>query len=186
MRLRIEEIIKGCVNDNIVHQKALYTLYAKNLFNLSLKYCTNIEEAQDNLHDSFIEIFKSIKNFKNAGSFEGWMKKITINKAINSYKKSYHLTPINGTDFPDTAINDDELDEYSLDFILALIQNLPNQYRLTFCLYELDNYSHNEIAKMLNISIGTSKSNLHRAKMTLKEQIRANKAVHNINMKYGK
>ena len=114
------------------------------------------------------------------------MKRITINKAIDSYKKSYQLISISDKTYPDTEIEENELDEFSLDYILALVQDLPNQYRLVFCLYELDNYSHNEIAEMLNISIGTSKSNLHRAKMTLKEQIRANKAVHNINMKYGK
>lgn len=153
---------------------------------LCLKYCQNEAEAEDNLHNAFIEIFTNIKQYKGNGSFEGWMKRITINKAIDSYKKSYQLISISDKTFPDTEIEENELDDYSLDYILALVQNLPDQYRLVFCLYELDNYSHSEIAEMLNISVGTSKSNLHRAKMILKEQIKTNKSVHTINMKYGK
>lgn len=183
--MSLEEIIKGCLKNNIVHQKALYDCYAKTLFNLSLKYCKNNEEAQDNLHDSFIEIFTNIQKFKNSGSFEGWMKRITINKAIDSYKKSYQLVSMSDQIFPDTEIEEGELDNYSVDYILSLIQDLPNQYRLVFCLYELDDYPHNEIAKMLSISEGTSKSNLHRAKMILKEKIKSD-TLHNTAIRYGK
>ena len=152
---------------------------------LCLKYCQNEAEAEDNLHNAFIEIFTNIKKYKGKGSFEGWMKRITINKAIDSYKKSFQLVSISDKSFPDTEIEEKELDDYSLDYILSLIQNLPNQYRLVFCLYELDNYSHNEIANMLSISDGTSKSNLHRAKMILKEKIKSN-TIHNTTTKYGK
>lgn len=153
---------------------------------VSLKYCQNEAEAEDNLHNAFIEIFTNIKQYKGKGSFEGWMKRITINKAIDNFKKSYQLIPANDKTFPDTEIEETELEEYSLDYILALVQALPNQYRLVFCLYELDDYSHAEIAEMLSISVGTSKSNLHRAKMILKEQIITKASVHTINMKYGK
>lgn len=184
--MSLEELIKSCQKQNSKAQEELYHLYKNILFVLCLKYCQNEAEAEDNLHNAFIEIFTNIKQYKGKGSFEGWMKRITINKAIDSYKKSYQLISISDKNYPDTEIEENELDEFSLDYILALVQGLPNQYRLVFCLYELDNYSHNEIAEMLNINIGTSKSNLHRAKMTLKEQIRANKAVHNKSIKYGK
>lgn len=183
--LNLEELIKKCKNNNISAQEELYNLYKDVLFVLSLKYCKNVDEAEDNLQNSFLEIFTNIKKFNNSGSFEGWMKRITINKAIDSYKKSYQLVSISDKNFPDTEIEENELDNYSLDYILSLIQNLPNQYRLVFCLYELDNYSHSEIANMLSISEGTSKSNLHRAKMILKEQIKSN-TIHNPNIKYGK
>ena len=183
--LNLEELIKKCTNNNISAQEELYNLYKDVLFVLSLKYCKNVEEAEDNLQNSFLEIFTNIKKFNNSGSFEGWMKRITINKAIDSYKKSYQLVSISDKSFPDTEIEENELDNYSLDYILSLIQNLPNQYRLVFCLYELDNYSHNEIANMLSISEGTSKSNLHRAKVILKEQIKST-TIHNTNIKYGK
>ena len=183
--MNLEELIKKCTNNNISAQEELYNLYKDVLFVLSLKYCKNVEEAEDNLQNSFLEIFTNIKKFNNSGSFEGWMKRITINKAIDSYKKSYQLVSISDKSFPDTEIEENELDNYSLDYILSLIQNLPNQYRLVFCLYELDNYSHNEIANMLSISEGTSKSNLHRAKMILKEKIKSN-TIHNTRIKYGK
>ena len=183
--MNLEELIKKCKNNNISAQEELYNLYKNILFILSLKYCKNVEEAEDNLQNSFLEIFTNIKKFNNSGSFEGWMKRITINKAIDSYKKSYQLVSISDKTFPDTEIEETELDDYSLDYILSLIQNLPNQYRLVFCLYELDSYSHSEIANMLSISEGTSKSNLHRAKMILKEQIKST-TIHNTNIKYGK
>ncbi|WP_284651475.1 RNA polymerase sigma factor [Flavobacterium terrisoli] len=184
--MSLEDLIKACRKQNSKAQEELYHLYKNTLFVLSLKYCQNEAEAEDNLHNAFIEIFTNIKQYTGKGSFEGWMKRITINKAINSYKKAYQLAPIKETDFPDTDVTENELDEFSLDQILSLIQNLPNQYRLVFNLYELDNYSHAEIAEMLNITVGTSKSNLHRAKMILKEQIKKNISVHDMSMKYGK
>ncbi|MGC4040383.1 MAG: sigma-70 family RNA polymerase sigma factor [Flavobacterium sp.] len=184
--MNLDELIKACQKQDSKAQEELYQLYKSTLFVLCLKYCANESEAEDNLHNAFIEIFTNIKKYKGQGSFEGWMKRITINKAIDSYKKSYQLSAISDKDYPDTEIEENELDEYSLDYILALVQNLPNQYRLVFCLYELDNYSHLEIAEMLHISTGTSKSNLHRAKIILKEQIQANKSIHNVTMKYGK
>lgn len=182
----LEALIKSCQKQNSKAQEELYHLYKKTLFVLCLKYCPNEAEAEDNLHNAFIEIFTNIKNYKGYGSFEGWMKRITINKAIDSYKKSYQLISVSDKTFPDTEIEEQELSEFSLDYILSLVQALPNQYRLVFSLYELDDYSHAEIAEMLEISIGTSKSNLHRAKMILKEQIKANAPAHHKNMKYGK
>ena len=183
--MNIEDLIKSCQKQNSKAQEELYHLYKNTLFVLCLKYCQNEAEAEDNLHNAFIEIFTNIKEYIGNGSFEGWMKRITINKAIDSYKKSYQLVSISDKTFPDTEIEQNELDDYSLDYILSLIQNLPNQYRLVFCLYELDNYSHNEIANMLSISEGTSKSNLHRAKIILKQKIKSN-TIHNTSIKYGK
>lgn len=184
--MNLEDLIRACRKQNSKAQEELYHLYKNTLFAVSLKYCQNEAEAEDNLHNAFIEIFTNIDQYKGRGSFEGWMKRITINKAIDSFKKSYQMIPASDKTFPDTEIEESELEEHSLDYILGLVQGLPNQYRMVFCLYELDNYPHAEIAEMLNISVGTSKSNLHRAKMILKEQIIAKTAVHTINMKYGK
>jgi len=176
--LNLEEIIQGCIKNSIAHQKALYTLYEKSLFHLSLKYCGNSEEAEDNLHDTFIEIYANIKKYKGNGSFEGWMKKIAINKAISKFKSSLQNKPLDALIYPvlDEEVEIDS-DGLSLDFLLQLIQELPNQYRLVFNLYELDDYSHREISAMLSISEGTSKSNLHKAKMILKNKIVASKPI---------
>ena len=183
--MSLDQIIKSCIKQNRKAQEELYHLYKKPLFVLCLKYCANEAEAEDNLHNAFIEIFTNIKNYNKKGSFEGWMKRITINKAIDSYKKKYQLTAIKEDYSQDTTIEEDEL-EYSLDYILSLIQELPNQYRLVFSLFELDDYSHREIAVMLSISESTSKSNLHRAKALLKEKINSNKTLYTYNLNNGK
>ncbi|HPF97070.1 MAG: RNA polymerase sigma factor [Mangrovimonas sp.] len=176
-----KQLIKGCKKNAPKYQRALYEKYKDTLFVLSLKYCRNLEDAQDNLQDSFLEIFKNIKKYSGKGSFEGWMKRITINKAIDKYKSNIGTLNIisedNYSEEPTIAI--DILNEISLSDILALIQDLPNRYRLVFNLYELDDFSHAEIAKMLSISIGTSKSNLHRAKLLLKEKIEKLKSPSN-------
>lgn len=170
--MELNEIITGCKKNNLTHQKALYNLYEKNLFNLSLKYCASFSDAEDNLQDSFLEIFSTISKYKAIGSFEGWIKRITINKAITKFKSTIKYesldSKINTEVDVSIEINSEAI---SLEFLLELIQNLPNQYRLIFNLYELDDYSHKEIAQMLHISEGTSKSNLHRAKTILKDKI---------------
>jgi RNA polymerase sigma factor (sigma-70 family) len=184
--LELEQLIKACIKQNRKAQEVLYNMYKKTLFVLCLKYCPNDVEAEDNLHNAFIEIFTNIKKFDNKGSFEGWMKRITINKAIDSYKRTFQLTNIKGDYIEDTSIDESDLNNCSLDYILSLVQELPNQYRLVFSLYELDDYSHHEIAKMLSISQSTSKSNLHRAKAILKEKINIKKTFHNYNLQNGK
>lgn len=167
----LENCIKSCIRQNRKAQEQLYQLYKKTLFTLSLKYCVNASDAEDNLHNAFIEIFTSIHKFDNRGSFEGWIKRITINKAIDSYKKKLFDVPMPEYSLCDTTLDEDELD-ISVDYLLTIIQELPHQYRLVFNLYELDDYSHQEIAEMLSISVNTSKSNLHRAKLILKQKIK--------------
>ncbi|WP_299441526.1 RNA polymerase sigma factor [uncultured Aquimarina sp.] len=162
------ELIKKCKKNNRKAQSELFYTYKDKLFALCLKYCKNHAEAEDILHDSFLTIYKKIKQYKHKGSFEGWMKRITINKAIDRYNDNFFLdTPIKENLIYDTKI-DSELFSFSIDELLEFIRKLPDQYRLVFNLYELDNYSHKEIAEMLKISEGTSKSNLHRAKSQLK------------------
>lgn len=175
----LSDLIKSCIKQNRQSQEALYNLYHKTLFVLCLKYCSNEQEAEDNLHNAFIEIFTNIKKFDNNGSFEGWMKRITINKAIDSFKKTNQFLPLKDNVESDVFIDENDF-KCSLDELLQLIQNLPNQYRLVFNLYELDDYSHHEIAKMLSISEGTSKSNLHRAKQILKDKLLSKIDIHKI------
>lgn len=173
MSTDIEELIKGCRNQKLASQSSLYKLYKDQFFVLSLKYCKNRQEAQDNLQDSFLEIFKRIKQYKGKGSFEGWMKRIVINKAIDRYKREIKKTSFEDVKHAEDAVEIEESLNIPLDQILTCIQNLPTQYRLVFNLYVMDGYSHKEISNMLGISTGTSKSNLHRAKLILKQQLEA-------------
>ncbi|MFL9843839.1 RNA polymerase sigma factor [Flavobacterium rhizosphaerae] len=180
-----DKIIKGCIKNNAKAQEELYRQYKDVLFVLCLKYCRNEAEAQDNLHNAFIEIFTRIKTYSGKGSFEGWMKRIVINKAIDSFRKNILLVPVKDNLPEDTDVTETEMN-VSADYILSLIQQLPDQYRIVFSLYELDSYSHKEIAQMLSISEGTSKSNLHRAKTILKEKITKGQGYNNYNVSNGK
>ena len=170
--MELEKLLKKCKKGDRKAQQSLYNLYKDRLFALSMKYCKNRDEAQDNLQDSFVTIFTKIDSFKNAGSFEGWMKRIVINKAIDRYKRKPYLESIDDHQIKedDIAIDEDNI-TVPLQTLLTFVQELPDRYRLVFNLYQLDNYTHKEIAASLNISQGTSKSNLHRAKMILKERI---------------
>ena len=173
----LSTLIAQCKQQNPKAQEALFLEFRNALYNTSLKYCKNTVEAQDNVHDAFVIIFETIKNYRDQGSFQGWMQRITINQAVKKYRlKSKEIL----TEAPRTTtqIEDDSPLKHAvdLDSILAAIQELPNQYRLVFNLYTLDNYSHQQVAEMLGISVGTSKSNLHRAKHLLKEKLTKNVA----------
>tara|TARA_R110002072_G_scaffold59514_4_gene151759 strand:- start:2560 stop:3096 length:537 start_codon:yes stop_codon:yes gene_type:complete len=169
--LKEQELIRKCIKGNRKAQNELYTHYKDSLYFLSLKYSRNAAEAEDNLHDSFVTIFQKIKTYKNKGSFEGWMKRITINKAIDKYKEKRPVAvEIIDDILEDTSIEED-LFELPLETFLKAIQELPDQYRLVFNLYQMDGYSHKEVAQLLEISEGTSKSNFHRAKILLREKL---------------
>jgi len=177
--LSLEQLIKNCVKQNAEAQSQLYKQYASKLFSLCLKYSKNYAEAEDNLHDAFITVFSKINQYNNKGSFEGWLKRIAINTSLQGYRKNVGVYDIvNESDIEDVSvdINDEDL---NIDFLLKIIQDLPNRYRLIFNLYVLDGYSHVEISDLINISIGTSKSNLARARLILKQKIEDYKAKSN-------
>ena len=155
-------------------QAKIYSLFANKLFKVCLKYSKNHEDAQDTLQDSFLMIFKDIKKFKNKGSFEGWLKRVTINVALQKFRSKSVLKFSDQEDdqiaeaLEDIYMEDSKID---LNVLLSLVRKLPGQYQLVFNLYVLDGYSHKEIAELLNISIGTSKSNLSRARVILQQEI---------------
>lgn len=142
------------------------------MFAICLKYSKSYEDAEDTLQDSFLTIFSKINQFRDKGSFEGWIKRITINIAIEKYRKKTPLRIIKEEIIEDheddIMINENSL---NVDFLLNSIQQLPDRYRLVFNLYVLDDFSHKEIATLLEISEGTSKSNLSRARKILKQKV---------------
>lgn len=166
----LDQLIKKCLKNNILAQKELYNNYKDNLFVLCLKYCANREDAQDVLQDTFLEVFQNLNKFQNKVSFEGWMKRIAINKSISKYKQFVKNEPFQDQ-IHEVLEVEWETETFTSDEILKVIQDLPNQYRLVFNLYELDDLSHQEISSLLGISEGTSKSNLHRAKQLLQKKL---------------
>ncbi|MCB0398319.1 MAG: RNA polymerase sigma factor [Winogradskyella sp.] len=174
--MSLEQLIKKCINQDAKAQSQLYKLYASKLFSLCLKYSKNYAEAEDNLHDAFITVFSKIDQYKNKGSFEGWLKRIAINTSLQRYRENVGVFDIvNEGNIEDITV-DVNNEDVSIDFLLKIIQELPDRYRLVFNLYVLDGYSHIEISELINISEGTSKSNLARARMILKEKIEDYKA----------
>ena len=169
----IEQIIHECTKNNIKAQEQLYKLLAPKLFAVCLKYSRNYEEAQDNLQESFLVIFEKIDQFKNTGSFEGWVKRIVINYVLQQYRNQKIFEIVSEKIVVEEEVEIDD-ENVSLEFLTKIIQELPDRYRLVFNLYVVDGYSHKEIAEMLGIKIGTSKSNLARAKAILKQKIELN------------
>lgn len=165
----VEELIKECQKNNPKAQEQIYNLFAKKLFGVCLKYASNYADAEDNLQDGFLIIFRKIEQYSGKGSFEGWCKRIMINTALQKYKGVRYLDVLEDT-IADVEMELDD-DDLPLEYLLGIIQELPHQYRVVFSLYVLDGYSHQEISEMLSISTGTTKSNLHRARLLLKEKI---------------
>lgn len=168
----LEQLIIDCKKNDINAQAQLYRLFSAKLFGICLKYSGNYAEAQDNLQDGFLIIFDKIEQFHFKGSFEGWAKRIMINNALQKFRGVRFLEIANEEDFVDEVVEIDD-EAISLDYLMEIIQELPDRYRLVFSLYVLDDYSHKEIAEMLAITTGTTKSNLARARIILKEKIEA-------------
>jgi len=150
----------------------LYRSYSAVLFGICLKYSRSKTEAEDNLHDSFMIIFEKIHQFRSQGSFEGWLKRVTVNTVLQKYRREQPLTLVAETNDSEDETASLGLEDIPLDTLLKLIQDLPRKYRITFNMYVLDGYTHKEISEALGTSEGTSKSNLARARSILKEKIR--------------
>lgn len=177
--LSLNLLIENCKTNDTKAQGELYKLFSSKLFSVCLKYSRNYVEAEDNLQDAFLTIFNKIEQYKNKGSFEGWLKRITINTVLQRYRNEKVFDIVNDNIIEDVELEIDE-ENLSIDYLLQIIQELPDRYRLVFNLYVLDGYSHKEIANMLNINIGTSKSNLARARQALKHTIENYKTTHSL------
>ena len=176
--MSLEQLLEKCKNNDTQAQSELYKLFSSKLFSICLKYSRNHVEAQDNLQDAFVTIFSKISQFKNKGSLEGWLKRVTLNIVLQRYRNKGVFEIVNENIEDDVKLEVEE-ENVTLDFLLKIIQELPDRYRLVFNLYVLDGYSHKEISEMLKITIGTSKSNLSRAREALKRKIEMNRANYN-------
>lgn len=174
----LEQLINDCRKGNTKAQEQIYRLLSPKIFAVCLKYSRNYEEAQDNLQEGFLLLFEKIEKYTFKGSFEGWAKRVVINYILQQYRSRgvFEIVSENIPDYDNVEVDDENI---SIEFLTKIIQELPDRYRLVFNLYVIDDYSHKEIAEMLSITTGTSKSNLARAKAILKKKIEEN------NNKYG-
>ncbi|MCU0421200.1 MAG: sigma-70 family RNA polymerase sigma factor [Bacteroidia bacterium] len=165
-----QNIIEGCLNGKRSSQKALYDRFAGKMLGVCMRYAKDRAEAEDMLQEGFIKVFHNIGKFKNDGSFEGWVRRIMVFTAINYFKHRIRKFQEDlDQEGADASYDDEIIDKISAKEIIALVQHLPEGYRMIFNLYAIEGYTHKEISDMLGISVGTSKSQYSRARMSMQQ-----------------
>jgi len=166
------EIIQGCVENKASAQEKLYALYSRRMMAVCLRYTQSRVEAEDVFHEAFIKIFNKIHTW-HGGSFEGWMRRIFVNTAINHYHQTKKYFDHVDASYAETMVasSDNIIAALSNQELLELIGSMPDGYRIVFNMHVIEGYNHNEIADMLGIAEGSSKSQLSKAKAYLKKLI---------------
>ncbi len=168
-----KELIEGCIAGNRQCQEIFYKFYSPKMFAICLRYSSDYHSSEDILQEGFIKVFNNIDRYRGEGSFEGWVKRIFINTAIEHYRKSVNHKghqEIEKAYFQ--SINEIAIDNLATQDLLKLIQKLSPGYRMVFNLYVIEGFAHREIAEKLGISEGTSKSQLARARSLLKNMLK--------------
>lgn len=170
-----KEIIRQCLNNERQAQFKLYEKYSPALFGVCLRYAKNSTDAEDILQEGFIKVFRYLKDFGGRGSFEGWLRKIMVNSALNFYKRknliSKGVDPETVQYYVATENDVNAVAKMNHEELLNIIKNLPDGYRTVFNLNVIEGYSHKEIGSLMQISVNTSKSQLSRARKSLKRTI---------------
>jgi|SRR6185312_11589158 len=168
-----EELVKGCLAGAPVYQRALYQRYAGKMLTVCMRFVKKREEAEDVLQEGFITVFEKLSQFKMEGSFEGWVRRIMVNKAIENYRKTSKVYPvIDIDDVEDMFISSEDIvSNLSAKELMSMIHELPPTYKMVFNLYAFEGMTHKEIAESLGIAEGTSKSNLSDARTLLKKKV---------------
>ena len=168
----IDSLLEGCRKGDRKAQENLYKTLASRMMGVCLRYAKDTFEAEDVLQMGFVKVFQKVSDFRGEGSFEGWIRRIMVNTAIESYRKNLrNLNIVDIDEVYDQPQNTFDMSGLELKDLLKLVQQLPNGYRLVFNMYVIEGYSHKEIAKQLGITEGASKSQLSRARAILKEKI---------------
>jgi RNA polymerase sigma factor (sigma-70 family) len=169
---RLQHIITGCRERNPLAQKELYEMFKTRMFGICLRYAGNYDDAQDIMQDGFVKIFEKIDQFGFKGAFEGWVRKIMVNTALERYRSQYQVININDNL---KEVDYEHSEEFSSDVdareLVRFIQELSPKYRIVFNMFAIEGYSHKEISEMLGVTEGTSKSNLSRARDILQEKV---------------
>lgn len=169
----LKKIINKCASGDVRAQAKLYQMFSPKMFGVCLRYAKDSTEAEDNLQEGFVKVFTYIKNFRHEGSFEGWMRRIMVNVSLEKFRKLYLMHPVEDISVYETqSYSDDILDKISVKELIEQIQLLPPRYRMVFNLYVMEGLNHKEISEEMNISVGTSKSNLARARNILKSKVK--------------
>jgi RNA polymerase sigma factor (sigma-70 family) len=169
----LNKILQGCLKGNKADQYQLYTHFSRKMYGVCLRYATSYDEAQDILQEGFIKVFDKLSTYRETGSLEGWIRRIFVNTAIEKYRERiYHLSVHDMSENGHFSEENKATSKLGVSELLALIQKLPDQYRLVFNLHTMEGLNHKEIGEMLGISESTSRSNLSRARMLLQDMVR--------------
>ena len=170
-----EELILGCKRKDPVAQRQVYTIYSGRMFGICVRYAKNYADAEDIMQESFMKIFDKIHQFKNEGSFEGWIKRIVINTALKKYTLLRYEKERNHPDLTlleqNHHIDPSAYSSLTEKDLLKLIHELPDGYRLIFNLNVIEGFKHDEIATMLGIQAVTSRTQLAKARNMLQKRI---------------
>ncbi|MEO9802506.1 MAG: RNA polymerase sigma factor [Reichenbachiella sp.] len=181
MEINEKELIKGCIKGDRHAQEELYLQFSRSMYAICLRYTKAQQEAEDVLQESFIKVFKQIGNYKGDAPLVFWIKKIVINTALNAQRSKLYLYPmVDVQDLKESSGQEREVADYTMEELMTMVRALPASSQVIFNLYAIEGYKHHEIAEMLEISVGTSKSQYSRAKFLLKERMKDK------NKKYGK
>ena len=179
-----EQLIDACIKGDRQSQSRLYNTYVQKMFVVCLRYSKSREEAEEILHEGFMKVFEFIHQYKFLGPFEAWMRKIMVNCALQKYRSKGKLRPVVDIDTNDAeyAVHEDIIAKIGAKELLNMVQQLPPAYRIIFNLYVFEGMKHREIAELLGISEGTSKSNLSDARTILQKAV--NKSLQSSHVKF--
>lgn len=168
-----EDIIQGCINGDRNAQQQLFRKHASRMFGVCLRYCASREDAEDLLHDGFVKLFSVIGSFKKESSLETWMTRVFVNEAISRIRRKKTrgewMSLDEEADFAaEESSAEEEVQDVTVDEVLAAIQLLPDKYRIILNLYAIEKRSHKEISELTGMTEGASKSQLSRARVLLR------------------
>lgn len=169
-----EQLIQACIQQHAASQKEVFIRYSSKMLGVCNRYARNTADAQDILQEAFIKVFNKMHQFKFEGSFEGWVRRIVVNTALKKYTLNRYKHEVNGYELKEqdeTTIEPSAYSHLSQKEIIALINKLPEGYKLVFNLHVIEGYPHEEIATMLGIQPSTSRSQLVKARNMLQKQI---------------
>ena len=180
--LNEQELIEGCRKGNSSFQKALYERYCRKMMVVCLRYSKTTAEAEDILQEGFVKVFQGIRNFRQESKVETWITRIMVNTALNQQRKKMYLFPMVDVEDLDLPENEVSISEIHFTQLLEMIQSLPQGCQIVFNLFAIEGYNHKEIATLLGISEGTSKSQYARARTLLQQKLLKESSYY---LKYG-
>ncbi len=169
----LKTIINDCASGDVRAQEALYRMFASKMFGVCLRYAKDTSDAEDSLQEGFIKVFMNIKNFRHEGSLEGWVRRIMVNVSLEKFRKQHLMHPVEDIGkYESQNFSNDIIEKISAKELIEVIQELPPRYKMVFNLFVMEGMNHKEISEEMKISVGTSKSNLARARDILKRKVK--------------